>query len=319
MHEHPRPSPRIDVVCSGTPYEMGFAQGQALGEKIRRGRRELKLLEAFRNEQPRWLPYPLFLSYAERKVAALIGPGVAAEYPAMDERISGIAAGAGVSKKTLLLLDGFEALMASVQGRFDVAAQRGACSAIAVRGTRSATGQPIIARNFDYLTIVQPFYTLRESRPKDGMRSLEFTTAPQPGTVDGVNEAGLCITYNYALSLDEPAKNSGLISMAISEAMAKCRTVTEAIDWIRSRPRWGGGLLMLADETGEIASLELSSTCSHVRKPAGGTDFLFHTNCYAGAETCAVQVPLNAKLNRRAPRRFAANARCNLPSAAASG
>jgi hypothetical protein len=304
MHENLRPSPKLDVICNGSPYEMGRAQGTTLAEKIRRGRHELKLLDAFRNEQPRWLPYPLFLSYAERKVAGMIGPGIAAEYPAMQERLRGIAAGAGVSLKTLLLLNGFEALMASVQGRFEVAvaAVRGACSAVAVRGSRSSTGQPIIARNFDYLTIVQPFYTLRESRPAGGMRSLEFTTAPQPGTVDGVNEAGLCITYNYALSLDEPAKNSGLISMAISEAMAHCRTVDDAIAWISSRPRWGGGILMLADEAGNLASLELSSTRSWVRRPAQSEDVIFHTNCYAGAELCAVQVPSNAVLNHRAPR-----------------
>ena len=105
------------------------------------------------------------------------------------------------------------------------------------------------------------------------MRSLEFITAPMAGTIDGVNEAGLCITYNYAFTLDRPNQPAGMISMAISEALASCRTVAEAAEWITSRPRWGGGLLMLADATGDIASLEFSSTRSQLRRPAGDADF----------------------------------------------
>src|SRR5205809_200922 len=73
----------------------------------------------------------------------------------------------------------------------------GACSAIAVRGACSRTGEPIIARNFDYLPMVQPFYCLRDSRPGGGHRSLDFTVAPIAGAIDGMNEHGLTITYNY--------------------------------------------------------------------------------------------------------------------------
>ncbi len=302
MLQAPRTVPVLDVVCVGTPYEMGRAQGAALRKKIQGGRRDLKLLEAFRNEQPRWMPYPLFLSYAERKVAALIGPEITSAFPQMCERIRGIAEGAGISLKALFLLDGFEALMASVEGRFDVAPPRGACSAIALRGHRATDGQPIVARNFDYLPIVQPFYALRESRPAHGIRSLEFTMAPMAGAVDGVNEAGLCITYNYAFTLDKPQREFGLISMAISEALARCRSVTEAAEWIASRPRWGGGILMLADASGDIASLELSSTSSHLRRPVENEDLIYHTNCFAEGNMCAVQVPAGAYFSDCAPR-----------------
>jgi predicted choloylglycine hydrolase len=294
--------PRIDSTCTGTPFEMGVAQGEALRERIQRGRRELNQLEVFRNERPWWLPYKAFLRFAEHKVSMMVAPGVSRKYPEMHERLKGIAQGAQVSLRTLYLLNGFESLMASVEGRFYIQAALGGCSAVAVRGSKAADGQPAIARNFDYLHVVVPFYTFRESRPKNGLRALEFTTAPTAGTIDGMNEAGLCITYNYALSLDRPAKHSGLISMAISEALAKFKVVSEAAEWIASRPRWGGGLLMLVDATGDIASLELSSTCSELRRPANDDDFIHHTNCYAGPKTCAVQVPTNAVFNRRAPR-----------------
>jgi hypothetical protein len=294
-------TPKLDVICSGTPYEMGHAQGRAMQEQIHFGRHQLRRMEAFRMEQPRWMPYPIFLKFAERKVAALVQPGVAAAFPQMEVRLQGIAAGAGVSLNTLYLFNGLEALMASVEGRVRIPALSAACSAIAVRGGRSANGQPMIARNFDYLPMVQPFYALRESRPTSGMRSLEFFTAPMAGAIDGVNEAGLCITYNYAFTLDRSSGPAGLISMAISEALAGCHTVTEAAAWITSRPRWGGAMLMLADAAGDIASLELSSSRSHLRRPANSENLIYHTNCYFEDEMCAVEVPGHAIFTDRAP------------------
>ena len=293
-------TPKLDVICSGSSFEMGLAQGTALRERIRLARAELRRLEAFRNEQPRWMPYLMFLAYAERKVASLVRPGVIAKFPDAHERLRGIAEGAGVSVNLLYLLNGLEALMASVEGRVRMPALA-ACSAIAVRGSRSADGRPMIARNFDYLPVVQPFYTLRETRPPGGLRSLEFTTAPLSGAIDGLNEAGLCITYNYAFALDIADRLSGTISMAISEALARCRTVTEAADWIASRPRWGGGLVMLADPSGDIASLELSNTRSKLRRPADDDDLIYHTNCFAQPEMCSVEVPADAVFNDHAP------------------
>jgi len=38
---------------------------------------------------------------------------------------------------------------------------------------------------------------------------------------------------------------------------------------LTSRTRWGAGLLMLADAEGDLASLELSSTRSQLRRPQG--------------------------------------------------
>jgi isopenicillin-N N-acyltransferase-like protein len=295
------PQPQLDVICSGTPYEMGHAQGAAMREQIQQARLSLRRLDAFRMEQPRWMPYPIFLNFAERKVAGLVRPGVASAFPQAHERLQGIAEGAGVSQKTLYLFNGLESLMARVEGRIRIPALSAACSAVAVRGNRSADGHAVIARNFDYLPIVQPYFALRETRPAGGMRSLEFFTAPMAGAIDGVNEAGLSITYNYAFTLDKPTEPAGLISMAISEALARLRTVTEAADWISSRPRSSGALLMLADATGDIASLELSASHSQLRRPAAGEDAIYHTNCFFNDEMRTVEVPNPAIFSDRAP------------------
>jgi hypothetical protein len=277
---------------------MGLAQGAGVRGKIHAARRALADLEAFRLQQPRLLPYSLYRWLAEQKAARFLAGPLERDFRAMGERLAGIAEGSGLSSSAIYLFNVFEPLLSSVGG---CTACPGACSAVAIRGGRSATGEPIIARNFDYLPLVQPFYVVRESRPQGKLRSFEFTTAPLAGTVDGMNEAGVCITYNYAFAFDEPTAPAAPISMAISEALECSRTVAEAADFITSKPRFGGGLLMLCDAEGDIASLELSSTRSSLRRPAAGEDVLFHTNAFASASMREVQVAWNAVYTDRAP------------------
>ena len=256
-------------------------------------------MEALRLQKPRWMPFRVFLALAERKSKRLIEKNLRHDYPHAHERLLGIAEGAGKSPGTLFLMNALEAFMSDVSGSTCVPVAA-ACSALAVRGSRSATGYPVIARNFDYIPTVRPYYVLRETRPTGGLRSLDFTMAPLAGAVDGVNEAGLCITYNYAFTTDRSAASTP-ISLSIGEALARCRTVQEAAEWISSRPRWGGGILMLADESGDIASLELSRTRSRVVRPDGPSDVLFHTNCFAGSDMCRVEVLPETAFDHRAP------------------
>lgn len=220
-------------------------------------------------------------------------------HPTMLARLQGIAEGAGLALRSVCLMNAMEAFIGSAVER-TVIPPLGACSALAIRGTRSRSGEPIIARNFDYLPLFQPFYTLRESRPQGGFRSLDFLVAPQPGTLDGVNEKGLAITINYAFVSDRGVPGP-LISMWIADALASCATVAEAARWFVANPRWGAAMLMLADASGDLASVELSNTRAAVRRPAPGEDSLVFTNVCHCAETRAVQVPEAATYSEQAP------------------
>ena len=135
--------------------------------------------------------------------------------------------------------------------------------------------------------------------------------APVAGAVDGVNERGLCITYDYGFAIDDAHGSGPPISASISAALERCSTTSEAINLIRSRPRWGGGLLMLADAEGDIASLELSTTCSEVRRPVAGEDILFHTNAFSTKPMQGVQVSADARFTRQAPPHCATSGRSN--------
>ncbi len=288
----------VEVICAGSAKEMGLAQGAGLKDRIHGARQVLNELEAFRLQQPWWLPYSGYRWLAEQKASRFLTRALDRDRPNLSQRLAGIAEGAGIGLRTIHLFNALEPVLSSVGG---CTACPGACSAVAVRGSRSITGEPMVARNFDYLPLIQPYYLIRESRPQGRLRALEFTTAPLVGAVDGMNEAGLCITYNYGFTSDEPTEPAAPISMAISEALESCRTVAEAADFIVSKPRWGGGLLMLCDASGDIASLELSSTRSHLRRPALGEDVLFHTNAFSSDRMREVQIPWNAVYTDHAP------------------
>jgi hypothetical protein len=292
-------APRVECRCSGDPREMGLTQGTELREKILGTYQSLRNLEAFRLEQPGWLPYPLFLKLAERKAEKFLVPALRRSNPGMLARMQGIAEGAGLPLGSVCLMTAMEAFIGSVEGR-TVAPPPGACSALAVRGTRSRTGEPIIARNFDYPSLLEPFFMFRESRPRGGFRSLDFAVAPQAGTADGVNEKGLAITVDYAFVTDAATPNP-LVTMLIADALASCATVTEAVRRITASPRWGAGILMLADASGDLASVELSNTREGVRRPAAGVDWLLFTNVCHCPETCAVGVSESAAWSDKAP------------------
>ncbi len=298
-NDHVRSEVRLDVQCAGAPLEMGLAQGAALAAAIAAADRTVDQLEALRLKCPRWLPWTVFRRTAERRAARFLRRALIGDNAGMADRLRGLAEGAAFPRRKLALMNALEPVLASIADATELPGG-GACTALAVRGTRSAAGGPIIARNFDYLPLVQPFYVLRESRPRSGYRALEFTVAPLAGAIDGINEHGLCITYNYAFTVDTPAP-APPVSYRITEALARCATVEQAADRLLAATRWGSGLLMLADAGGDIASLELSHTRAQLRRAADGEDVLFHSNCFHSARMCEVQIDPRRVYADRAP------------------
>ena len=292
--------PTVRVVCEGDWGEMGLAHGRALRPNIHATYDMLQDLEAFRMKQPWYLPFPLFRRIAAKRAHHGVMPAVEAACPSARQRLVGISRGSGLKESGLWLLNAMEGLLASVRENTDIPAP-GGCSAVAIRGGMSQTGEPVIAHNFDYLPLVQPYYMIRESRPKQGYRSLEFTVAPLAGAIDGVNEKGLAVTYNYAYTIDD-ARPGPTLSMLIAEVLARFERVSDALEWLKSQQRWGSGLLMFADRQGDIASLEITNTRLEVRRPEPGEDFLFHANKFRCSSTVAVEVPVEAVYNARAPK-----------------
>ena len=297
MSARPKP-PQINAVCAGNATERGFAQGQAMVESIRESAEAIHELEAFRLQRPWWLPYRAFVKLADYKAERALRAGLANELPEAWARLQAISQGSGVSLRRLALLNALEPVLSDLSGC--VTGLEAGCSAVAVGCDRSGGHGAILAHNFDYLPLVQQFYCIRDERPDNGFRSLQFSIAPMVGVVDGINETGLAVTLNYAYATDRD-RPAPTISMRLAEVLAQCRTVQDACDYLTHSYRWGSGLIMLADAHGATASLELTPT-KHFIRPGSAHGIVTHANRVCGEPTSAVQLPANAVHGNRSPR-----------------
>lgn len=279
---------------------MGRCQGEQLADQVRGSQTLLDDLEAFRLAKPFGLPCFAYRWLARRKAASVWRNPLGARAPEMDARVRGIADAAGAHLAELQLLNLMEPILSDLRDFMRTGPIGGGCSAVALRGSAVDGGQPVLVRNFDYLPSVQPFYVLRELRPTSGYRALEFTVAPLAGAVDGINEKGLAIANNYAYVTDD-GNPAATLTMVTSMVLAECATVAEAEAFLSSQKIWGGGILMLADASGDIASLEISNTRRATHRPREGEDTLCHTNRFREGPMREVEVADNAHYSERAP------------------
>src|SRR5258706_13768415 len=94
---------RIDAECTGSPWEIGFQHGQALRDKLRLIPILLHKLEAFRLQQPGWMPFPVYRWLAVRKATKMLSGPLRSQYPDMLQRLEGMSRGSGTHLSLLLL------------------------------------------------------------------------------------------------------------------------------------------------------------------------------------------------------------------------
>jgi hypothetical protein len=175
----------------------------------------------------------------------------------------------------------------------------GACTALAVTQPRS--GEPIIAKNFDYPDAARDAYLCRISRPSGGAyASIDITASPLSGSHEGVNEHGLAIAYNYGYLSGKSAARIA-ITHVVQHVLERCRTVYEAVTVLRRTPRAGSALLMVADAEGDLVSVELAPDDLAVRSARNAGAALCHANHSVTSAMAKRDVPHDAFYSRFNP------------------
>jgi hypothetical protein len=270
---------------SGDHYEMGYQQGLQAREAIHHLFANLHRLETMRLEKPSLLPFRLFLPLAVRRAVREMLSDVSEHCGRQKTRMEGIAKGADIDESLLFLALAGEVIMAQINYRL------GACTAAAVSGERSALGEPMVIKNFDYPEFFMPCYVTRCCQSTETASTLDVTVAPLAGCHDGINEHGLCVSYNYGYGTDMPNVNVP-ITLLVQEALENCSNTREAIDFLCAGKRSGGAILLVADASGDVVTVELSSNFCGVREPQDG--ILINTNHYKCREMTSYDIPRNA-------------------------
>lgn len=276
----------VDVYTfSGSHRQMGRMQGRRLRKMIRHGRRMLAEAEEISLLKPSWMPIDVFILIGSIKTWLEYSPHIRKFYPEQYKRLRAIARGAATTEGYITFLNSFEVEMNKANYRI------GACSAAGVAPHRSASGEPLIYKNFDYPAHFSSVFATRLDKPAGRNQVISVTAAPCAGNHDGINDKGLAIAYNYGYGQDETKYNIP-ITILVQEALETCSTTEEAVEMLTRSRRGGGALLMICDADGDLCAFEMSNNSSAVRRLDDG--FIAHTNHYHDPALAEIDIPEEA-------------------------
>jgi hypothetical protein len=276
---------------------MGVQQGQATSEMLRKGLNTLPFFDSVKLFKPRLIPTRLFLWLAKRQAVKLMEKDLPRFYPRQVERTRGISEGGEVDMPTLLFLQSMELLLAPSESSFTVPG----CTSLAIGPEQTENGEIIMIKNFDYPNDFSQYNLTCISQPTGRYKTMGCTKIVLPGMLDGMNEHGLTVTYNYAYTTETPAY-SAPISVVLQEMLETCRNTDEAVEFIIKSKRAGGALLTIGDSGGNITGLEISPNHAAIRPMVGGP--IINVNHFQMDEMGEWEIPRDAVFSSSTPREF---------------
>src|SRR5205085_4672605 len=116
----------------------------------------------------------------------------------------------------------------------------------------AGTGRTLLGQTYDMPEFHQDYLTLLRLRPARGPRQLVFTFAGIVGAA-GLNEAGVGVNINYLSPCDV---GLGRLHSVIVRQVLGSPQLADALTHPAAPPRAGGAHFLIADQDGNIVSLE---------------------------------------------------------------
>jgi predicted choloylglycine hydrolase len=278
--------PLLEIVCEGSPYDMGVAQGKWLKPQAE------GVLRALIDNRyvPRWFKragvstLKTLLKLKGFQVRARHFANIWRFSPDQFERLRGIADGSGLSVSLLLGMMSVETMLATfkyVTG----------CTSIGVAKERAKNGSPMIGYNHDFPDFLRHELIIRRSEPRDGYASVQLTYPTIPGAICGVNANGLAVSLNHAFSI-EPHNDGIPPTFLVQHVLDRCESTAQAAHLFERAKFANGSMATLVDSEGHVLALELARGRFGVRKPRHGLSLTL--NEYQLPELKEIEVPQDA-------------------------
>lgn len=271
--------------CTGSPYERGFAQGQAVRKQIGLCFNAFFQSESFDLLRPRWIPSSWARSSVLRQARRIFVPALKRHLPDAWAGMQGLAAGSGLNLDFFVFMCAAELMLARVSY------QLGACSALMIPPRFASSEEPMLIKNFDYPYFLKSFNLVRKSTPDKGLESVDVTLAPSVGAHTGMNEAGVALTFNYAFG-NQHASHRIPVALKVQQALQTCESAAEVVRFFEKGEQEGGAILGVQDTRGDMHLIEVAS--GKVQSKQIRDNLLIATNHYQLSEMAPADMPVNA-------------------------
>ncbi len=202
--------------------------------------------------------------------------------PHLLDELHGIATGSGVQDDSLLALncrteilppDFLQHAMASDGHNVDdsVDTHANECTSLAIAREKSPVW---LAQNWDWVSLQRQGLIVLHAVPDNAPAYITVTEAGMLAKI-GINDQGFGVSLNILRSHTD-GQSEGMPVHFLLRALLECGTVREACEFAQQLPYASSSNIMIADESGDIASLEISPAGCKVLPSNGGQ--LCHTN-----------------------------------------
>jgi len=256
---HPNPPPLITV--SGTHREMGRQIGEATVTQVMHSLENARVLLAAAYEQ-------LELTWEGARIqASKYMPFAQERFPQYVEELKGIAEGANVAYEDLSILNAMEAVTTD-------ALHLDRCTSMAVNGDRTSDGHVLAAHNEDWVPEDESDVYIVHATPDKEPPFLAMTYGGLLPNI-GINAYGIAQMCDSVYPADS---RIGVPRLFVSRAVLSAKSPGQAISHMLSPRRAAGYNHMLAHESGELYSVEVSAL--RFSLIYGEDGYLAHTNNY---------------------------------------
>jgi isopenicillin-N N-acyltransferase-like protein len=256
---HPNPPPLIRI--SGTHREMGRQIGEACRKQVKHSIESACQLLADSYMK-------LELTWEEaRSQAHKYLPFAQAHYPQYVEEMTGIAEGANVAFDDVAVVNTMEALT-------DDALQLTHCTSFAVNDDRTVNRHVLLAHNEDWVPEDENDVFIIHATPKNECPFLAMTYGSLLPNV-GFNAYGIAQLCDSVYPNDPRV---GIQRVVAARAVLASQRLDKAIQFSLSPQRAAGYNHVLAHESGELYSVEVSAR--HFAILYGEDGYIVHTNHY---------------------------------------
>lgn len=290
------------LYLTGTPFEMGYANGKLTQAMIHR--QEATMLELLRQVAPsRYVQFLLkcFVTYKNRHLADHIPAAYRMEMYGMVRGCPDPHPEVGPAFHRVL---NYHAAQDISYLMMNSPWLRGGCTGFAAWGTQTRDGHLLVGRNFDWeaASVFDEDRLMVVCEPSEGLAFVSLAWAGMVGCVSAMNREGLGVFVNAAPSA-LPGRAATPTCIVVRDTVQHARTIAEATEIIRGHPVFVSALFLVASRADQRAVvIEKTPDQTRVRE-ADGASWVVSANHY---ETTSLT---NTAVNQQYLRAFSSRSR----------